>query len=391
VAVGGAALVGCGSVALRGARGRGAARALLVLLVVGLGWALRGEGPDRPAPLSAADLERARGGLLITVDGAPGHGRDVRTESMWIAPASHRPGILAGLLTGRHPLAMGWPIGEGRDAPRPAGGPLTLMERVHALGLEVAAFGEGRLAGWASAGAELRAGDLVGALRWVHAGEGRPRFAHVHLPALAAADVSRARRRCEELGLAAVAVWLGGTDPVEEPPGRFLGGAAAERRVAFWGATAAGCVPGVEYGVERPALSLCNAGDALLREMHLTGPLASLVPAVLFEAGPRDRPHRLFGRLPAEGGAHLDLSVELTPLGSDPVRDWRLGGAPQGSLAFRNVVRASWGSRGEEGAGPGGDGPAEAELERMAARALEELEAWRGQIVGEGEPGAPVR
>ena len=73
------------------------------------------------------------------------------------------------------------------------------------------------------------------------------------------------------------------------------------------------------------------------------------------------------------------------------LRDWRLGSAPQGSLAFRNVVRASWGSRGEEGAGPGGDGPAEAELERMAARALEELEAWRGQIVGEGEPGAPVR
>ncbi|MGB0332006.1 MAG: hypothetical protein ACPGPE_09330, partial [Planctomycetota bacterium] len=90
----------------------------------------------------------------------------------------------------------------------------------------------------------------------------------------------------------------------------------------------------------------------------------------------------------AEGGGHLDLSVELTPLGPDPVRDWQLAGVSQGSLAFRNAVRASWG---DSGVLTGVERPDEAALQRMTARALEELEAWRAQIVGEGDPRAPVR
>ena len=119
-ALGGAALLACGAVALRGARGRGLARVLLVVLALGGGWILS-RGAEPPAPLSRERLDRASGWLLVTVEDTPRHERDVGTEMLWIAPSTHLPGNLAGALTGHHPLEMGWPLGAGRGAPRPRG------------------------------------------------------------------------------------------------------------------------------------------------------------------------------------------------------------------------------------------------------------------------------
>lgn len=401
-AMGGAGLLACGAVALRGDRGRGLARVLLVVLALGGGWALRA-GADRPAPLSKEQLERSQGWLLVTIEDAARHERDERTETLRIAPAAHVPGNLAGVLTGHHPLQMGWPLGAGRDAPRPRGGPRTLGEHQSALGFECATFGGVGLPSWARGGAEARAGGLADAVRWVASLEGAPRFAHVHLATCSTEDLTAARRRCEALGLAAVVVWLEGaasevsapevsasevSAPEGESTGRFLTGSGAERRVAVWG------VPFEDLPVERPASSLCGAGVAILDLMQLPALGPGSLPAVQFEVGPPGRPHRLLARFTDARQGHLDLAVEVTPLGPDPVRDWRLGGAPQDSLAFRNVVRASWGDSRERRGDAGPGGPGEEELQRMAERelrSLEQLEEWRRQIVGDGDPAAPVR
>jgi hypothetical protein len=116
-------------------------------------------------------------------------------------------------------------------------------------------------------------------------------------------------------------------------------------------------------------------------------------PAVQFEVGPPDRPHRLFARFDDARQGHLDLAIEVTPLGPDPVRDWQLGGAPQESLAFRNVVQATWGAAGHRSQDAEGAGP-DQEQQRMARRerrSLERLEEWRRQIVGDGDPDGSVR
>jgi len=386
-ALGGAALLACGAVALRGARGRGLARVLLVALILGGGWVLS-RGAEPPAPLSREQLDRSSGWLLVTVEDAARHERDVWTEMLWIAPATHLPGNLAGVLTGRHPLEMGWPLGAGRGSPRPRDGPWTLGEHQGALGFECALFGGEDLPGWARGDAAPRAGGLMDALRWIASREDAPRFAHVHLATCSAEEVAAGRRRCDELSLPAAVVWLEGIVPEEEASARFLTGAGAERRVAFWG------VPHPELPGERPAASLCRAGVHLHDLMQLPGLGGPSPPAVQFEVGPRGGPHRLLARLADARQGHLDLAIEVTPLGPDPVRDWQLGGAAQASLAFRNVVRGTWGVRGERPEGQGVDGASEAELQRLAMReqrALEELEAWRRQIVGDGDPDGLVR
>ena len=386
-ALGGAALLACGAVALRGDRGRGPARVLLAVLILGGGWILS-RGAELPSPLSRELLDRSSGWLLVTVEDTPRHERDVGTEMLWIAPSTHLPGNLAGVLTGYHPLEMGWPLGAGRGAPRPRGGPPTLGEHQAALGFECALFGGEGLPGWARADAEPRAGGLMDALGWIASREGAPRFAHVHLPSCSAEEVAAAWRRCDELSVPAAVVWLEGDDPEGEPKARFLTGPGAERRVAFWG------VPHPELPGERPATSLCMSGVALLDVMSLPAPGPSSPPAVQFEVGLPDRPHRLFARFDDARQGHLDLAIEVTPLGPDPVRDWQLGGAPQESLAFRNVVRARWGSPDGRGTEPPSGEPGEAERQRMATRevrSLEGLEAWRRQIAGDGDPVAPVR
>jgi len=386
-ALGGAALLACGAVAFRGRRGRGLARVLLVALTLGGGWVLS-RGAELPAPLSREQLDRSSGWLLVTVEDAAHHERDLRTESRWIAPATHLQGNLAGVLTGHHPLEMGWPLGAGQGAPRPRGGPPTLGEHQRALGFECALFGGEALPVWARGDAEPRPGGLMDALGWVGSRGAAPRFAHVHLPTCSAEEVVAARRRCDELGLPAAVVWLVGNEPEEEPHGRFLTGSGAERRKAIWGVS----VP--ELPGERGATSLCQVGDALLGLMQLPGLRRAPLPAVQFEAGPPDRPHRLFARFDDARQGHLDLAIEVTPLGPDPVRDWRLGGAAQESLAFRNVVRAQWAATGERRRDSGGSGPNGAELQRMARRelrSLEQLEEWRRQSVGDGAPVGQVR
>ena len=385
--LGGAALLACGAVALCGDRGRGLARLFVVVLALG-GGCIFSRGAEPPAPLSREQLDRASGWLLVTVEDAARHERDVWTEMMWIAPATHLTGNLAGVLTGRHPLEMGWPLGAGAGAPRPRGGPWTLGESQGALGFECALFGGEDLPGWARGDAAPRSGGLMDALRWIASREGAPRFAHVHLATCSAEEVAAGRRRCDELSLPAAVVWLEGTVPEEKARARFLTGSGAERRVAFWG------VPHPELPGERPATSLCCAGVHLLDLMQLPGLGWPSPPAVQFEVGPLDGPHRLLARFADARQGHLDLAIEVTPLGPDPVRDWQLGGAAQESLAFRNVVRGLWGARGERPEGQGVDGSSEAELQRLAMReqrALEELEAWRRQIVGDGDPDGSVR
>jgi hypothetical protein len=386
-ALGGAALLACGAIALRGDRGRGPARGLLAVLILGGGWILS-RGAELPAPLSREVLDRSSGWLLVTVEDTPRHERDVGTEMLWIAPSTHLPGNLAGVLTGHHPLEMGWPLGAGQGAPRPRGGPPTLGEHQAALGFECALFGGEGLPGWARADAEPHAGGLMEALQWIASREGAPRFAHVHLATCSAEEVAAGRQRCDELSLPAAVVWLEGSAPEEGVSARFLTGSVAERRVAFWG------VPHPELPGERPATSLCRSGVALLDVMSLPAPGPSNLPAVQFEVGPPDRPHRLFARFDDARQDHLDLAIEVTPLGPDPVRDWQLGGAPQESLAFRNVVRARWGSQDGRGEEPRSDEPGEAERQRMATRevrSIEGLEAWRRQIAGDEDPVAPVR
>jgi hypothetical protein len=386
-ALGGAALLACGAVALCGDQGRGPARVLLAVLILGGAWMLS-RGAELPAPLSREQLDRASGWLLVTVEDAARHERDVGTEMLWIAPSTHLPGNLAGVLTGRHPLEMGWPLGAGRGSPRPRGGPWTLGEYQSALGFECAIFGGEDLPGWARGDAAPRAGGLMDALRWIASREDAPRFAHVHLPTCSAEEVAAGRRRCDELSLPAAVVWLKGLVPEEEASARFLTGAGAERRVALWG------VPHPELPGERPATSLCRAGVHLLDLMQLPGLGGPSPPAVQFEVGPPDRPHRLFARFDDARLDHLDLAIEVTPLGPDPVRDWQLGGAPQESLAFRNVVRARWGSPDGRGTEPPSGEPGEAEQQRMARRELQwlqQLEEWRRQSVGDGDPVGPVR
>ena len=375
-AVGGAALLACGAVALRGDRGRGLARVLLVVLLFG-GGGLLSQGAEPPAPLSREQLDRSSGWLLVTVEDAARHERDPRTEMLWIAPSSHLPGNLAGILTGRHPLEMGWPLGAGRDSPRPRGGPRTLGEHHGALGFECALFGGEDLPGWVRGDAAPRAGGLMDALGWIASREDAPRFAHVHLPTCSAEEVAAGRRRCEELSLPAAVVWLEGAVLKGEANARFLTGSGAERRVAFWG------VPHPELPGERPATSVCAAGVAVPDLLQLPSLGPPIPPAVQFEVGPPDRPRRLFARFDDARQGHLDLAIEVTPLGPDPVRDWQLGGAPQESLAFRNVVRAAWG-----GAGSDQD---QQRMARRERRSLERLEEWRRQIVGDGDPAASVR
>lgn len=385
-AVGGAALLACGAVALRGDRGRGLARVLLVMLLLGGGWHLS-RGAEPPAPLSREQLDRSSGWLLVTVEDAARHERDPWTEMLWIATSTHLPGNLAGVLTGRHPLEMGWPLGGGRDVPRPRGGPRTLGEYQDALGFECALFGGEDLPGWVRGDAAPRAGGLMDALGWIASREDAPRFAHVHLATCSAEEVAAGRRRCDELSLPAAVVWLGSAAPEGEGNARFLTGSGAERRVAFWG------VPVPELPGERPATSLCAAGVHALDLLQLPAPGPPTPPAVQFEVGPPDRPHRLFARFDDARQGHLDLAIEVTPLGPDPVRDWQLGGAPQESLAFRNVVRAAWGAAGKRSPDGGSAGP-DPEQQRMARRerrSLERLEEWRRQIVGDGDPAASVR
>ncbi len=385
-ALGGAALPACGAVALRGDRGRGLARVLLVMLLLGGGWILS-RGAEPPAPLSREQLDRSSSWLLVTVEDAARHERDPWTEGLWIATSTHLPGNLAGVLTGRHPLEMGWPLGAGLDVPRPRGGPLTLGEYQGALGFECALFGGEDLPGWVRGDAAPRAGGLMDALGWIASREDAPRFAHVHLPTCSAEEVAAGRRRCDDLSLPAAVVWLGGAVLEGEANARFLTGSGAERRVAFWG------VPSPELSGERPATSVCAAGVALLDLLQLPRLGPPIPPAVQFEVGPPDRPHRLFARFDDARQGHLDLAIEVTPLGPDPVRDWQLGGAPQESLAFRNVVQAAWGGTGKGSTDVGGAGPNQ-EQQRMARRerrSLERLEEWRRQIVGDGDPAASVR
>lgn len=282
---------------------------------------------ERVDALGAGTLADMPDLLFVLGEGAlPADLVERETPLEEIVPASASRTIdLASLLTGLDPLQHGH-LEPGDELRSP-----TVLESLRGLGYEVAAFVPEDEESWVGRESVRASGGWEAALGWLSEGAARPRFALV-----TGVTSEQAYRAFSTL-------------PRRREPRRINGAHVAMERTGRHVFEVSWSVLG---NVDHGHVQVHGSSDVLHLFLEDSGvPVPSHVieahredlearpvgldRAVQFTPGRAGEVHRL--QLVTWAGA---LSVEITPLGSDPFLDWEIGGELQAHFVYRN--QRSW-------------------------------------------------